>query len=72
MFRLPGDSTRSVLEAESCDETMAVRVRQQDASATALAESLSTHRKVSAVHSPGLKAHPQHQLAREQMKGSEG
>jgi cystathionine gamma-lyase len=53
-------------------KTMALRVRQQNANAMALAEYLSTHRKVAAVHYPGLKSHPQHQLARRQMKGFGG
>jgi len=53
-------------------KTMAVRVRQQNASAMVLAEFLSTHRKVEVVHYPGLKSHPQHQLARKQMKGFGG
>ncbi len=53
-------------------KTMAVRVRQQNASAMVLAEFLSTHRKVEAVHYPGLKTHPQHQLAKKQMKGFGG
>ena len=53
-------------------KTMAVRVRQQNASALVLAEFLSTHRKVEAVHYPGLKSHPQHQLAKKQMKGFGG
>ena len=53
-------------------KTMAIRVRQQNASAMALAEFLSTHRKVKAVHYPGLKTHPQHALAKKQMKGFGG
>lgn len=53
-------------------KTMAIRVRQQNASAMALAEFLSTHRRVSAVHYPGLSDHPQHQLAKKQMKGFGG
>ncbi len=53
-------------------KTMAVRVRQQNATATVLAEFLSTHRKVSLVHYPGLKSHPQHQLAKRQMRGFGG
>ena len=53
-------------------KTMAIRVRQQNSSAMTLAEFLSTHRRVSAVHYPGLKGHPQHQLARKQMKGFGG
>jgi cystathionine beta-lyase/cystathionine gamma-synthase len=53
-------------------KTMAIRVRQQNANAMALAEFLSTHRKVSAVNYPGLKSHPQHALAKKQMKGFGG
>lgn len=53
-------------------KTMAIRVRQQNAGAMAIAEFLSTHRKVKAVHYPGLKTHPQHRLARKQMKGFGG
>ncbi len=53
-------------------KTMAIRVRQQNANAMALAEFLSAHRKVKAVHYPGLKTHPQHALAKRQMKGFGG
>ena len=53
-------------------KTMAIRVREQNANAMALAEYLSGHAKVSAVHYPGLKAHPQHSLARRQMRGYGG
>ncbi len=53
-------------------KTMAIRVRQQNASAMVLAEFLSTQKKVKAVHYPGLKEHPQHQLAKKQMKGFGG
>ena len=53
-------------------KTMAIRVRQQNATAMVLAEFLSSHRKVAKVHYPGLKSHPQHQLARRQMKGFGG
>jgi cystathionine gamma-lyase len=53
-------------------KTMAIRVRQQNANALVLAEFLSKHRKVRVVHYPGLKTHPQHQLARKQMKGFGG
>jgi len=53
-------------------KTMAIRVRQQNTNAMALAEFLSTQRKVAAVHYPGLKSHPQYRLARRQMKGFGG
>ena len=53
-------------------KTMALRVKQQNASAMILAEFLSTHKKVARVHYPGLKTHPQHLLARKQMRGFGG
>ena len=53
-------------------KTMAIRVREQNESAMVLAEFLTTHGKVKAVHYPGLKSHPQHQLAKKQMKGFGG
>lgn len=53
-------------------KTMALRVRQQNTNAMQLAEFLSRHRKVSKVNYPGLKTHPQHSLARRQMRGFGG
>jgi cystathionine beta-lyase/cystathionine gamma-synthase len=53
-------------------KTIALRVRQQNANAMSLAEFLSTHRKVKEVHYPGLATHPQHRLAKKQMKGFGG
>jgi cystathionine beta-lyase/cystathionine gamma-synthase len=53
-------------------KTMAIRVRQQNASAMALAEFLAGHRKVSKVNYPGLTTHPQHALAKKQMRGFGG
>jgi cystathionine beta-lyase/cystathionine gamma-synthase len=53
-------------------KTMAVRVRQQNKTAMAVAEFLSTHRKVKTVHYPGLKTHPQYSLAKSQMRGFGG
>jgi len=53
-------------------KTMAVRVKQQNVNAQALAEFLSTHRKVKTVNYPGLKTHPQYALAKRQMKGFGG
>lgn len=53
-------------------KTMAVRVRVQNANAQALAEYLSTHKKVKKVNYPGLKTHPQHALAKKQMSGFGG
>ena len=53
-------------------KTMALRVRQQNATAMALAEFLEKHRKVLKVNYPGLKTHPQHALAKKQMRGFGG
>lgn len=53
-------------------KTLSVRMRQHEANATALAEYLSSHDLVEAVHYPGLESHPQHDLAREQMHGFGG
>ncbi len=53
-------------------KTMALRVRQQNSNAMALAEFLAAHRKVTKVNYPGLKSHPQHALARKQMRGYGG
>lgn len=53
-------------------KTMAIRVRVQNESAMAIAEFLSKHKRVKAVHYPGLKRHPQHALAVKQMSGFGG
>ena len=53
-------------------KTMALRVRRQNENAMVLAEFLSSHKKVAKVHYPGLKTHPQYQLAKKQMKGFGG
>jgi cystathionine gamma-lyase len=52
--------------------TLGVRMRAHVESARAVAEVLDGHRKVRAVHYPGLKSHPQHSLARRQMDGYGG
>lgn len=52
--------------------TLAVRVRQHNDNAQALAEFLAGHPGVERVHYPGLKSHPQHELARKQMQGFGG
>jgi methionine-gamma-lyase len=52
--------------------TLPLRVRQHNESALALAQFLESHRAVKAVHYPGLRSHPQHELARSQMTGFGG
>ncbi len=52
--------------------TLKLRVEQQNRNAGAIAEFLSTHRNVTKVNYPGLTSHPQHELAKRQMKGFGG
>jgi cystathionine gamma-lyase/cystathionine beta-lyase/cystathionine gamma-lyase/homocysteine desulfhydrase len=50
-------------------KTLAVRMKQHDANGRVMADFLSRHRKVKKVFYPGLKSHPQHELACRQMSG---
>jgi O-acetylhomoserine (thiol)-lyase len=50
-------------------ETLALRMDRACANAVVLAEFLAAHRRVRAVHYPGLPTHPQHVLARELFSG---
>jgi cystathionine gamma-lyase/cystathionine beta-lyase/cystathionine gamma-lyase/homocysteine desulfhydrase len=49
-------------------KTLAVRMKQHDVNGRAVAEYLHKHPKVEKVLYPGLKEHPQHELAKRQMK----
>ena len=53
-------------------KTLAVRMRQHDENGRMVARFLSEHPKVRHVYYPGLKSHPQHELARRQMTGFGG
>jgi cystathionine gamma-lyase/cystathionine beta-lyase/cystathionine gamma-lyase/homocysteine desulfhydrase len=53
-------------------KTLAVRMRQHDENGRIVAQFLSEHPKVQRVYYPGLKSHPQHDLARRQMSGFGG
>jgi len=53
-------------------KTLAVRMRQHDENGRIVAQFLSEHPKVQRVFYPGLKSHPQHELARQQMSGFGG
>jgi cystathionine gamma-synthase len=53
-------------------KTFALRIARQNASAQALAEFLQSHPRISAVHYAGLSTHPQHNVARRQMRGFGG
>jgi len=53
-------------------KTLALRMQQHNANGLALAEFLSEHPKVTRVYYPGLPTHPQHELAKRQMRGFGG
>jgi cystathionine gamma-lyase/cystathionine beta-lyase/cystathionine gamma-lyase/homocysteine desulfhydrase len=53
-------------------KTLPVRMAQHNANGLALAEFLESHPKVTRVLYPGLPSHPQHELARRQMRGFGG
>jgi cystathionine beta-lyase/cystathionine gamma-synthase len=53
-------------------KTLPLRMERHNANTQVLAEYLAAHPKVSRVHYPGLTTHPQHELARRQMKGFGG
>ena len=50
-------------------KTLAVRMEKHDENGRAVAEFLSGHKRVKKVFYPGLKSHPQYELARRQMSG---
>src|ERR1041385_8970143 len=50
-------------------KTLAVRMIQHDCNGRRIAEFLANHKKVKEVFYPGLKDHPQHELAQRQMSG---
>jgi methionine-gamma-lyase len=50
-------------------KTLELRVRKQCENAMAVARFLDKHPKVARVHYPGLGSHPDHRLARSQMRG---
>ncbi len=53
-------------------ETLHLRVRQHSANAAAIAEFLQQHPAVAQVYYPGLKQHPNHEIARQQSSGFGG
>ncbi len=53
-------------------KTLAVRVRQQSASALQLASALESHPRVKQVWYPGLPSHPNHDIAKRDMIGGYG
>ena len=53
-------------------KTLAVRMQQHERNAFAVAEFLSGHSLVERVFYPGLESHPDHHIAKQQMKGFSG
>ncbi len=53
-------------------KTMAIRVKRQNKNAKKIAKFLEGHPDVAKVYYPGLKSHPDHELAKSQMKGFGG
>jgi cystathionine beta-lyase/cystathionine gamma-synthase len=53
-------------------KTLPIRMERHNANAMVLAEFLASHPKVKQVHYPGLPSHPQHALAKKQMRGFGG
>jgi cystathionine gamma-synthase len=52
--------------------TLGLRVRQQNETALAVARWLEQHPRIERVWYPGLPSHPDHEIARKQMKGFGG
>jgi methionine-gamma-lyase len=50
-------------------KTLSIRMEKAEANAIKVAEYLENHPKIDWVLYPGLKSHPQHELAKEQMRG---
>jgi len=53
-------------------KTLAIRMREHERNALAVAQFLAERDDVAEVHYPGLPSHPQHELARKQMRGFGG
>ena len=53
-------------------KTLALRIERQNASALTIARWLEAQPAVAAVYYPGLESHPQHEIARRQMRGFGG
>lgn len=50
-------------------KTLGIRVKKQEKNAKKLAHFLNGYKHVACVYYPGLESHPQHKLAKQQMKG---
>ncbi|MCB0281411.1 MAG: PLP-dependent transferase [Calditrichaeota bacterium] len=50
-------------------KTLALRMREHEKNANALAAFLQNHNRIKRIYYPGLSSHPQHELAKKQMSG---
>ncbi|MDC1236903.1 PLP-dependent aspartate aminotransferase family protein [Polaribacter sp.] len=62
-------SDQTVWLLERSLKTLNLRVKEQTKNAQEMAEYLEHHKNIERVYYPGLNSHPQHDLARRQMKG---
>lgn len=53
-------------------KTLALRMKQHESNALQISQFLESHHKIKKVFYPGLASHPQHELARKQMRGFGG
>ena len=65
-------SELSIWLLERSIKTLSIRVKKQNENALALAHYLESHSAVEKVHYPGLPSHPDHALAKKQMRGYTG
>ncbi|MGJ8593167.1 MAG: trans-sulfuration enzyme family protein [Aquaticitalea sp.] len=65
-------SDLTVYMLERSMKTLALRVKAQNKNAKKMAKFLAAHEQVKNVYYPGLKTHPQYELAKSQMKGFGG
>ena len=65
-------SELSIWLLERSIKTLSIRVKQQNENALALAHYLDAHSAVEKVHYPGLPSHPDHALAKKQMRAYTG
>lgn len=65
-------SDYTVWMLERSIKTMGLRVKAQNKNAKKLAKFLNKHEDIAKVYYPGLKSHPDHELAKSQMKGFGG
>ena len=62
-------SDQAVWVLERSLKTLNLRVKEQTKNAQEMAEYLERHKNIERVYYPGLNSHPQHDLAKRQMKG---